>query len=71
MRIDMSRKIAAFLVAVEYHGLGVDYIENYPGYINAITKKDILRVAKKYLDPENYILVVVANQEEAALKEEW
>ncbi len=71
MRIDMSRKIAAFLVAVEYHGLGVDYIENYPVYINSVTRKDILRVAKKYLDPENFILVVVANQEKAALKEEW
>jgi zinc protease len=71
MRIDMSRKIASFLIAVEYFGLGVDYIENYPGYINSVTKKDILRVAKKYLDPENFILVVVANQQEAALKEEW
>jgi zinc protease len=71
MRIDMSRKIAAFLVAVDYFGLGADYIENYPGYINAVTKKDILRVAKKYLDPKNFILVVVANQEKAALKEEW
>lgn len=71
MRIDMSRKIASFLVAVEYYGLGVDYIENYPGYINGVTKKDILRVAKKYLDPENFVLVVVANQQEAALKEDW
>ncbi|MBL7032281.1 MAG: insulinase family protein [Nitrospira sp.] len=71
MRIDMSRKIASFLVAVEYHGLGADYIEKYPGYINSVTKKDILRVAKKYLDPENFTLVVVANQQEAALKEEW
>ena len=71
MRIDMSRKIASFLIAVEYHGLGADYIENYPGYINAVTKKDILRVAKKYLDPENFILVVVADQKEAALKKDW
>jgi len=71
MRIDMSRKIAAFLVAVEYHGLGADYIENYPGYINGVTKKEILRVAKKYLDPEKFTLVVVANQQEAALKEDW
>jgi zinc protease len=70
MRIDMSRKIAAFLVAVEYHGLGIDYIENYPVYINSVTKNDILRVARKYLDPEDIVLVVVANQQEAAIKEE-
>ena len=42
-----------------------------PEYINSVTKEDILRVAKKYLDPENYILVVVANQEKAALKDDY
>jgi predicted Zn-dependent peptidase len=34
-----------------------------------VTKEDVLRVARKYLDPEKYILVVVANQKKAVLKE--
>ncbi|HDH05015.1 MAG TPA: insulinase family protein [Nitrospirae bacterium] len=71
MRIETSGRIARFLVAVEYYGLGADYIDNYPGYINSVTKEDVLRVAKKYLDPENYILVVVADQEKAALKKDY
>jgi zinc protease len=71
MRIENSSRIAGFLVAVEVFGLGTDYIDDYPSYINSITREDILRVAKKYLDPENYILVVVADQEKAALKEEY
>lgn len=71
MRIETSSRIARFLVAVEFYGLGVDYIDNYPVYINNITKGDVLRVAKKYLHPENFVLVVVANQEKANLKKDW
>jgi zinc protease len=70
LRIETNRRIADFLVAVEYYGLGIDYIDKYPTYINSVTKEDILQTARKYLDPERFILVVVADQERAALKEE-
>ena len=52
-------QIARFLVHAEVYGLGFDYIEKYPGYIAAITKSDISRVASMYLNSENYTLVVV------------
>lgn len=68
MRIDMSRKIANFLIAVEYYELGIDYIDKYPAYINKVTKEDVLRVARKYLDPERFALAVVADQKKAGLK---
>lgn len=71
MRIETSSRIAGFLVAVEYFDLGVQYIDNYPVYINSISKEDVLRVAKKYLDDVNFTLVVVADQEKAALKNKW
>jgi zinc protease len=67
-RLDTNRKIADFLAFVEFYNLGLDYIEKYPAYINSVTKEDVLRVARKYLNPENYVLVVVANQEKADLK---
>jgi zinc protease len=67
-RLDTSRKIADFFASVEFYGLGADYIEKYPSYINSVTKEDVLRVAKKYLNAEHYVLVVVANQEKAKLK---
>lgn len=67
-RLDTNRKIANFLALVEFYNFGLDYIEKYSGYINSVIKEDILRVARKYLDPENYVLVIVANQKKAALK---
>jgi predicted Zn-dependent peptidase len=50
-------------VHAEVYGLGFDYIEKYPEYIRAITVEDITRVAKTYLDSENYTLVVVGPTE--------
>ena len=68
LRIDSNRKIAGFLTAVEYYGLGLDYVDNYRKFIEAVTKDDILRVAKKYLHPDNFVLVVVGDMEKSALQ---
>jgi zinc protease len=67
-RLDTNRKIADFFASAEFFNLGIDYVEKYPGYINVVTKDDVLRVAKKYLDPDNFILVVVADQKKAILE---
>jgi zinc protease len=67
MRFDTQMKLAGFLVQVEYYHLGIDYFDKYPSLIDTVTSEDILRTAKKYLHPENYILVVVANLKEAGM----
>jgi zinc protease len=68
-RLDTNRKIADFLASVEFFNLGENYVTKYPDYINAVTKEDLLRVAQKYLDPDKYILVIVANQKNVSLQE--
>lgn len=67
-RLDTNRKIADFFAAVEFYSLGLNYRTKYPDYINAVTKEDVLRVARKYLSAEQYILVVVADQKKAGLQ---
>lgn len=61
-RLETTRKIADFLSAVRFFNLGDDYVEKYPGYIDAVTKDDISRVALKYLRPDDYRLVIVGNE---------
>ncbi|MGD0624222.1 MAG: pitrilysin family protein [Thermodesulfobacteriota bacterium] len=68
MRLDTQGKLANFLTQVEYYGLGLDYPDKYPSLIRAVTRDDVLRVAQKYLHPNNYILVVVANLKEAGME---
>lgn len=68
LRLDSNSKIAGFLVAVELFDLGVNYVDDYKKFINAVSKDDILRVAQKYLDTDKYILVVVGDINKTSLK---
>jgi zinc protease len=68
LRLDTSAKISNWLAAIEYYGLGSDYVDRYPALINAVTAADVQRVAQKYLDPEKYALAVVADLTKAKIK---
>ncbi len=61
LRLDTTAKLAEVLSLVEFYGLGLDYFTQYPRWIERVTKEDVLRVAKQYLRPSNYALVVVGN----------
>jgi zinc protease len=67
LRIDTNQDLASFLAGIEFYGLGMDYSERYPKIIRALTREDVLRVARKYLHPGRGILVVVADLEKANL----
>ena len=67
LRMDTSAKIAGILTSIEIYHLGLDYPERYPKIINALTREDILRVAKKYLHPDRMVIVVLGNQEKIKL----
>lgn len=70
MRLDTQSKLSRFLTQVEYFGLGLDYPDRYPSIINAITREDIQRAARKYLDPKNCVLVIVGNVKKESSKKE-
>jgi zinc protease len=68
LRMDTSAKIAGMLTSIEIYKLGLDYPQRYAGLINAVSKDDILRVAKKYIDTDHMAIVVLGNQEKIKLK---
>jgi zinc protease len=67
MKMDSNAKRAALLGYAELYGLGLDYPWRYPEILAKITRDDILNVARKYLDPEKYLLVVVGKQQDIQL----
>jgi len=67
MKMDSNAKRAALLGYVELFGLGLDYPWRYPGILNKVTRDDVLNVARKYLDPDHYALVVVGKQKDIKL----
>jgi len=61
-----QQDFAKFLAQIQFYGLGSDYPDRYASLINAVTVDDILRVAGKYLQPEN-VLVIVADLKKAQI----
>jgi zinc protease len=59
LRLDSTRRIASLLLAVQVNNLGKDYLDKRSGLINAVTRADIKRVAKKLLRPEALTVVIV------------
>ena len=69
LRLDTSGKIARLLANLEYFGLGLDYVDRFPGLIDSVTVADVQRVARQHLDPDRYALAVVADLRRAQIKE--
>ncbi|MGH7231103.1 MAG: M16 family metallopeptidase, partial [Nitrospiraceae bacterium] len=67
--LDTISKLAEVLALVELYGLGHDYFTRYPKLIEQVTKDEVLRVAKHYLHPNRYALVVVGNLAKAKVKQ--
>lgn len=56
--IETTGQLADMLIDIERYGLGFDYLVRYVNAIDAVTKEDIQRVAKKYLVPEQMVEVL-------------
>ena len=67
LRYDTNAEVAALLTQMELHGLGMDFPERYPDLIRSLTRKEIGRVARQYLDPDRSVVIVVGKQEKISL----
>lgn len=59
LRFSSSQRIADILVAIQIQGFPADYFANRNSYIEAVTAEDVRRVARRLLDPDKLIVVVV------------
>jgi len=59
LRFSSSQRIADILVGIQQQGFGSDYFEKRNSYVEAVTPEDVRRVAKRLLDPNKLIVVVV------------
>ena len=70
LRLDTTAKLAEVASQVEFFNLGLEYFTEYPKWIAKVTKEDVLRVAKEYLHPDRYALVLVGNLKQAKFKQQ-
>ncbi len=58
---DTPAKTLNRLIRYQYYDYPKDFIFQYQKAVAAVTRADILRVAKQYIDPKNLIFVAVGN----------
>jgi zinc protease len=57
-------QIAGRLSELVIYDLPDDYFNNYVSHILAVTKEDVQRVAKKYVDPEKMAIVIAGDRKQ-------
>ncbi|HBN30344.1 MAG TPA: peptidase M16 [Rhodobacteraceae bacterium] len=59
LRFDGNARIAGILMNMQLDGLPVSYLTSRNEMVNAVTREDIARVAKRLMQPDNLRIVVV------------
>ncbi len=63
---ESSSAIATAVLAAELHGLGEDYVRDFPVRVAAVPIADVRAAARKHLDAENVVVVIVGKADEIA-----
>jgi zinc protease len=58
IQLETNDGVATVLVDIEWHGLGLDYVQRYKDIVDRVTSEDVQAMARKYLDPTVYALAI-------------
>lgn len=61
---DRPAKTLSRLFRYEYYGYPKEFLFSYQKAVAAVTKADILRVAKQYIQPEKFVYVAITNTDQ-------
>lgn len=60
LRIDSNAKLLGYLSVIGFYNLPLDYLDQYPAKVAAVTVKDVRAAFQRYVKPENLVTVIVA-----------
>ena len=63
-RFDSVNAVNNAITSLAVQGLPDDFYQTYAKNVSAVTKEDLLRVAKRYIDLKNLAIVIVGNRAE-------
>ena len=59
LSLDSNANITGFLISMQENHLGRDYFEKRNSLVNAVTREGVMAMAKRILQPDNLLLVLV------------
>ncbi len=63
LSLESNIGVASLLLHLERHQLGLDFLQRYPGLVNAVTPEQILAAASRYLQPDKLAVVAAGKLE--------
>lgn len=61
-QLETTSSVAGQLAALETYGLDASFFDSYVERVLAVTAEDVMRVARRYVRPENSVVVVVGDR---------
>jgi zinc protease len=61
---DTTAKTLVRMLIYEYYGYPKDFMQQYQAGLEAVTRADVLRVAKEHLDPAKFVTIVIGNPQD-------
>jgi|YNPNPStandDraft_1061719.scaffolds.fasta_scaffold40541_1 zinc protease len=62
LRIDSNAKLLGYLSLIGFYGLPLDYLDQFPKRVAAVTLDDVKAAFRRYIKPEHFVTVIVAGE---------
>lgn len=56
LQLESNEGVAGALVNAERHALGLDYYQRYPGLVAGVTREDVLRASRRFIDADRFAI---------------
>lgn len=63
LRLDSNSKILGYLSMIGFYNLPLDYLDEFPKAIEAVTKEEILKAWHQHIEPEKMVTIMVGKPE--------
>ena len=61
LSMESNGGVAGALINMERYSLGLDYYRRYAGLVKAVAPRDVLEVARKFIDPERLAIAIAGS----------
>lgn len=61
LKLDSNAEMASFLISMQLHHLSIDYLDTRNARIEAVTKEGVMAMARRLIDPDKLLVVMVGN----------
>jgi zinc protease len=58
LSLETNEGVAGSITSLELHQLGLDFLQRYPALVQAITRDELLAVAREFMSAEQYALAI-------------